>query len=238
MERYSYIRLNYKRCVNTTENNNHCYPSDIIDKYLANAQLDSKIQDIELTPQNYNNPVRYIESEIISENISNYIYPIIDVELKIIIIETDNNIFGFETSSKKKEKKYIKYDSFSLVLIPSNSGDFSESLNQITIKLSSNVPTQKRTYIQLVDVLGAVGGLMETINMIFSIICSLIVDILYDKSLVNNLFSFDLNKKIIILKNDYSKIKIEDNNINNEILSLNKKFNKWKSKNKKKRKKN
>ena len=73
-------------------------------------------------------------------------------------------------------------------------------LNDITIQLSPNVLTQKRTYVQLIDVLGDVGGLMEIVNMIFNVICSLIVNILYEKSLVNNLFNFDLDKKLVILK--------------------------------------
>ena len=59
MERYSFIKLNFQRCVNTTENNNHCYPKEIIDKNLTITQIDTKLQDIELTPQDYDNPVIY-----------------------------------------------------------------------------------------------------------------------------------------------------------------------------------
>ena len=223
MERYSYIKLNYKRCVNTSENKNHCYPSEEIDKHLYMAHLDSKIQDIELTPHDYHNPVQYIDSEISGTAYKN-LYPMVTVEIKIVIIETDNNLFGFETSSNTKTEKYVKYDSYSLALIPSIFGNFNENLNEITIQLSPNILTQKRTYVQLIDVLGDVGGLMETVNMIFSIICSLIVNISYDKSLVNNLFNFDLNKKIIILKHNNIKTKTIDDNINKDILSLNKNF--------------
>ena len=135
MERFSYIKLYYKRCVNTSENNNHCYPSDMIDKNLNMAQLDSKIQDIELTPQNYHNPVRYIDSEITGDIILG-IYPMITMEIKIVIIETNTNIFGFEISSKTKVEKYIKYDSYSLALIPNVFENFNESLNEITIQLN------------------------------------------------------------------------------------------------------
>jgi len=41
---------------------------------------------------------------------------------------------------------------------------------------------------------------MEVIFTLFRIFCSFLVDILYDLSLVNNLFDFDLDKKIIMLK--------------------------------------
>ena len=87
-----------------------------------------------------------------------------------------------------------------------------EDLNDITIQLSPNVLTQKRTYVRLIDVLGDVGGLMEIVNMIFSVIASLIVNILYEKSLVNNLFDFYLDKKLVVLKNKKIYIIISENN--------------------------
>ena len=42
---------------------------------------------------------------------------------------------------------------------------------------------EKRQYVQLIDVLGEIGGFMEIIYSFFSLICSLIVDILYKKKL-------------------------------------------------------
>ena len=47
---------------------------------------------------------------------------------------------------------------------------------------------------QLIDVLGDVGGLMEILFTFLNIISSLLTEILYDKSLVNDLFSFDIEK--------------------------------------------
>ena len=224
MERYSYIKLNFQKCVNTTKNNNHCYPNEIIDKYLAITKIDTKLQDIELTPHYYNNPVRYLEREISGTSFKD-LMPQISVEMKIVIIETDNNIIGFEGLSTLKIDKYLKYDSKTINAIPItsvyNSDDANNILNEIKIQLSSNILYQKRTYVQLIDVLGDVGGLMEIINMIFNVICSLIVNLLYNKSLVNNLFSFDLNKKLVILKNKNNE-QIRGIDINKEILPKNK----------------
>ena len=94
-------------------------------------------------------------------------------------------------------------------------------MNEIIIQLSSNILYQKRTYTKLIDALGDVGGLMEITNMIFSVICYLIVNILYNKSLVNNLFNFDLSKKLVILKFKINNKNI-DTNDNNEIIPKNK----------------
>ena len=53
---------------------------------------------------------------------------------------------------------------------------------------------------------------MEIISSFFGLICSFVVDILYEQSITNNLFSFDLGKKIISIKNNENDIVIEDNN--------------------------
>jgi hypothetical protein len=55
---------------------------------------------------------------------------------------------------------------------------------------------------------------MEVVLGLFKIMCSFSVDILYDISLVNNLFNFDLDKKLIMNKkrdkNKTIKIKIDE----------------------------
>ena len=47
----------------------------------------------------------------------------------------------------------------------------------------------------------------------FNLICSFITEIIYEKSLINNLFSFDINKKVINIKNN-KKIGITTNSTN------------------------
>ena len=49
---------------------------------------------------------------------------------------------------------------------------------------------------------------MEVVFTLFRVFCSFAVDILYDISLVNNLFGFDLDKKMIILKERKKEKKI------------------------------
>ena len=69
-----------------------------------------------------------------------------------------------------------------------------------TFKLSENVRTQRRVYTKFVTILGDVGGLMEVLFTLFRIISSFSVDILYEISMVNGLFKFDLDKKSVILR--------------------------------------
>ena len=212
MEKYSYIKMNFKRCVNTSENNNHCFPIDIIQQYLYATSIDARIQDIELTPRDHDNPIHLLERDIPGPTYKD-LHLMIYVYMQIVIIETDDNIIGFEALSDTKVEKYLKYDTTWIIPSPNLYGDFTVNpdapLNDITMQLSPSVLTLKRTYVKLIDVLGDVGGLMTTVNMIFRVICSLIVNILYEKSLVNNLFNFDLDRKVIIFKNK----RIKNNNI-------------------------
>ena len=75
-----------------------------------------------------------------------------------------------------------------------------QALCDVTVQLTEQVLTIKRTYTKLIEVLGDIGGLMEVIFMAFKLISTLIADLLYEKCLINNLFEFDLDKRLIIIK--------------------------------------
>ena len=92
-------------------------------------------------------------------------------------------------------------------LIENDIYETGDSFCDFTIKLSENLRIKRRTYTKLITILGDVGGLMEVLFTLFRVICSLSVDILYDISLVNNLFDFDLDRKIVILKEKKRKKK-------------------------------
>lgn len=71
----------------------------------------------------------------------------------------------------------------------------------ILLQLTEQMITIDRTYTKLLEVLGDVGGLMEFVFSFFRLLSIFITEALYEKSLVNNLFSFDLDKKTVELKN-------------------------------------
>ena len=131
--------------------------------------------------------------------------------LQIVNIETDEDITGlnFFTDTIRKQT-YIRYDSTFIITSPLLFGDIMEApgrpVADTTLQLHAKVLTEKRQYTQLIDVLGDVGGLMEILFTIFNLISSFVTEVLYDKSLVNNLFSFDLNKKYVVF-NSHKKIK-------------------------------
>ena len=89
---------------------------------------------------------------------------------------------------------------------------------QYNIMMTDKILTNQRTYTQLIDVLGDIGGLMEVIESIFGVICIFVADILYDKTMVNNLFSFDLEEFVLKIKSKskINNIIFEDKNQINE----------------------
>ena len=188
-----------KPCENSTENNNHCRPKEEIDEFIDGNDLMVRLQDVLITPKDFENPVERRITDIYSylfKNIGQYIY----IEIQVANITTNTNLIGFDFLTEEKEETYIRYDLVSTVPTPGYQ-DNKFPICEIEIQLKDKYFAEKRQYTQLFDVLGEVGGFMETISSFFGLVCTFIVNILYENSLTNYLFSFDLNKKLIKIKN-------------------------------------
>ena len=123
--------------------------------------------------------------------------------MQFVNIETSTNIIGFDFLTEAKSENFIKYNS--LEIIPQPGYDLNDETNEYPIcevefQLNDKILREKRQYIQFIDVLGEVGGLMGIIYSFFGVICSFVSDILYERIIANNLFSFDINRKIILIK--------------------------------------
>ena len=198
---YSYYYVRFFPCINNTQNNYHCKPLSVIKKYLTQTFVTFKMEDIDLTPQLYTSPVALRGKEV-SANVGKTLFKDVHSFFQVINIETDEDILGLEFFSKIKKEKYIKYDQ-SVILSSLKTNDIfetGEAICDITIALSEQELTQKRTYPKLIEVMGDVGGLMEVIFSFFRIISIYLTDTLYEASLVNHLFSFDLERKALIIK--------------------------------------
>ena len=201
-DNYSLFFISFFPCVNSTENNNHCKPIEVIDYYLKGTFVSFQMQDIELTPQNYDFPYLATTKDIYY-TISKKLFQEIHTFFQIVNIETDTDIIGFTDFQSFKSEKVLKYDSISIMsnIIDNNIYETGESFCDITLKLSKNILTQKRTYIKLFDILGNIGGLMEVIFSLLKLVSSFSTKIIYEESLINNLFEFNLSKKAILINN-------------------------------------
>ena len=201
-DNYSLFFISLFPCINSTKNNNHCKPLEVIDYYLKGTFVSIQMQDIELTPQNYDFP--YIATtRDIYYTISKKLFQEIQIFFQIVNVETDTDIIGFTDFRSFKTERLLKYDSMNAMnhIIEGNLYETGESFCDITLKLSHNILAQRRTYIKLFDILGNIGGLMEVIFSLLKLVSSFSTKILYEESLVNNLFEFNLSKKAILINN-------------------------------------
>ena len=202
---YSYFYIKFFPCINGFQNRNNCKPLPLVQKMLSQTFVTFKMEDVDLTPQLYHSPVALRGKEV-SANVGRSLFQDVHSFFQIINIETDEDILGFEALSSIRKEKYIKYDQS--VILSSLKGDIfqtGDSICDVTIALSKQELTQKRTYPKLIEVLGDVGGLMEVFFSFFRIISSFLTDTLYEINLVNHLFSFDLDKKVLLIKNKKAK---------------------------------
>ena len=115
---YSYFQITFYPCVNTTENNNKCKPPEVIMAALGLSLVTVKIQDIELTPENYNSPTEVRGKELSSPAYLN-LYQNIQAYFHIVHVETDIDFIGFELLKNIQTKTFFNMIQhlFYLVLI-------------------------------------------------------------------------------------------------------------------------
>ena len=220
LDAYSYFYVEFFPCVNGKRNRNNCADINLVKAYLDRTGLMVKMEDIELTPQNYRNPIQ-VRTRELTAPVMDSLYNNIQAYFHIIHMKTDNDILGFEALSNKVEEKHFKYDVTFMVnsmnteeKLPTNTG---EAYCNIQLQLTEQMISIERTYTKLIEVLEDVGGLMEFVFSFFKIISIFITEALYEKGLMNNLFTFDLDKKLIELKNLSKNKKINLDHEDKEI---------------------
>ena len=199
---YSFFYIEFFPCVNTTENNNHCKRLEDIDYYLKSTFISFQLQDIELNPLNYSNPIRPRNQDTYT-TVGKSLFQEIHIFFQIVDIETDLDLFGFTEFEYVKSEKYLKYESTIQMtsLNEYNIYQTGDSFCDITIKLSEKLLIEKRRYMKLIEVLRDVGGFTGVILSIFQVFSSFSVYLLYEISLINSLFEFDMNKKMVLIHN-------------------------------------
>ena len=234
---YSFFYIQLFPCINSTENNNHCKPLEVIDYYLKGTFLCMEFEDVELTPENYTYPVRPRNQDIYF-TVGKKLFKEIHVYYQIVNIETDIEKFGIDEWKKYKEEQHLKYNSIYQMtnILENDIYETGEAFCDITIKLHDEIRITYRSYKKIMEIWGDVGGLMEVIFIIFKFISSFPINILYDLDVVNKLFEFNHKDGLIFVKKIQKHIKKEklyfdfqimtkmDNNKKNNNFILNEGF--------------
>ena len=210
LDTFSYYYIMIYPCIGTHPDGTPCKPIEDVTAFFQKTFLEFSVQDIELTPKDYDNPSEPLTKDITTP-VFQGLYQSIFGYFQIVNMETNLDILGFEAFSKYKHEKFLKYDESWIIASPSPhiSGlNPSYPVCDVMIQLSAKVVTIKRDNTKLIDVLGDVGGVMEVLWSLFNFISIFITNLLYDIDIVNNLFSFDLDKKKVLIKN----LKKDNNN--------------------------
>jgi len=202
-EKYSYFVIKFFPCVNSSLNNFNCLSPEEIESHLSHTLASVLIQDIELTPEKYDHPTKIRTKELTTPVYKN-LYKNINSYFHIINVETDHDIIGLDLFENIHKDKYFKYDNTFIIssLTINNIFETGEALCDITIQLSEDIITLKRTKTKLIDAMGEIGGFMSIILSLFKLFSSFMTRSMYEISIINNLFEFDLDNEQVLLKTD------------------------------------
>ena len=216
LDSFKYLYIAFIPCVGYSPDGRQCKSTEeVTNFFIDGVKIIFNIEDVELTPHIYDNPSQPLEKDITGPAFLT-LYQQVYSYLQIVILETDQDVLGFEGLSNFETQKFLKYEETWMIAAPSPHAQGLQAFKPITdvsIQLSAKVLTQKRKNTKLIEVLGEIGGLMEVIWSFFNILAKVITDTLYDKALVNNLFSFDLDKKMIEIKKNKNKMQKNSKNL-------------------------
>ena len=211
---WNYIRLNFSKCENTTENNNYCKSEEEINKYLIGGYLGIYFPDYSFEPTKYLQPYKaYVRNLYHSFSIK-YLEDIF-LYFKLIEVITDSGYF-FEN------KNYVNFVAYDYI---QSDIDFRESPQflSLSINISPKREIYKRSYIKLQTIISNVGGMLKMILLIGEYSIYFIRMLLY-KNYILEFFNLDESairlkeiRKVYKLKGmNSSKFKLESlfSNIN------------------------
>ena len=202
LDEFSYYYIAIMPCIGYNPNMEACQDIANVTKFFQQTYLEFKLQDVVMTPKDYDEPSIPRNMDI-KGPVFSFLYQSIYTYLQIVNLETDQDWLGFEGLSDIKKEQFLRYDESWIIAAPSPHMQgliAGQPVCDITIQLSAKVLTTKRTNTKLIEVLGDVGGLMEVVWSAFNLLSIFVTDLLYDIDIVNTLFSFDLTKKIVIMK--------------------------------------
>ena len=187
-DRISNIRIKLYPCRNNSENNNKCKPQEVIDSYLNNGYFSILMKDIGLNPNNYSEPIIHTFQNLYTKLNQKFI-----VYYRITKIKTDIGLF----TENIEEKKYIQFvnkeDSFYLRKNESEIISIDFELDEIT-------HIQKRVYTKISNILSLVGGYMQLMNTIFSLLSIISSKLIPELEILNGIFNFNLKQKKMTLR--------------------------------------
>ena len=201
-DRMSYFRIKLYPCLNNSENNNHCKPQEIIDQYLKGVYFSIIIKDFGLNPTNYSFPIlpklQYLFTTIDKQIFRDFIlyYGINEIQTDVGLLYEDVKI-----------KKYLQFRKEISSFYFRDKSDYydGKSMISIDIRLDDLINIQKRKYTKLPEAFSIIGGCMQFLYTIFTLISEIPNKLIQQIKIINEIFNFNLKQRKMTMKIHYIK---------------------------------
>jgi len=196
-DRISYIKIEIHACVNTTENNNHCKPKEVIDEHISGTFFSLVAKDIGLDPANYSDPIIPTLQDLHTTIDKNFFRDFI-LYFGITEVQTDAGLF----SERIHKERYMNFIKTAQAFYYRDDEHYynGETMCEIQIKIGEDIRVHKRSFMKMTEVFAVTGGYMQLISTIFKIISLLSNKLGYEIKMVNSLFNIYPKSNKIKLK--------------------------------------
>ena len=207
----SYIRIKINPCINGTKNNYNCKPKDIVDEYFSGTYFSILFKDIGLNPKNFAIPVMPTLQDLYT-TIDKQIFRDFILNFQINEIHTDTGLF-YEKIQKQKYLKFLN-DEKSFYFRSPEEYNQGKQICAIQIRLNEIINIQSRSYKKLPESFSTIGGYMQILSTVFTLISTIYSKLDLEVKIMNDLFKFNLkeNKMTIRIRTlkDFTSIKNKD----------------------------
>jgi len=210
----SYLRIKIFPCVNKT-NNTNCKPKEIIDKYLKGGYFSMLSKDIGLNPENYSFPIKNIYQDLYT-TIDKNIHRDYIIYYGITKVKTDTGLFFQEL----KTEQYLQFRREVQTFYFRDEDEYyrGEDLCTIDFRLDDLIYNQRRAYTKMPESLSLIGGYMQLIYTIFSLLSMLTKNIIPQLKILNGIFNFNFKQKKMVMKMNTIKDLNSNSYVNNKSL--------------------
>ena len=118
LDEYSYYYIAIMPCVGKNHKEQTCKDESEVTNFFQQTYLEFKLQDIVMTPKDYDNPSEPRNMDI-QGPVFSFLYQKIYTYMQIVNLETDQDWFGFEGLSDIKKEQFLRYDESWIIAAPS-----------------------------------------------------------------------------------------------------------------------
>lgn len=183
-----YLKFQFNKCVNSTENHNSCMPQEEIDSRLKGGYLGLFISHSSVIPTNFKEPFHTHGKNVFSSFSINQ-YTDFWMYLKHLIVQTDDGIIFL----RNKTEKCLVYDTMYTTY------DFREGSTflSLNMRLSMKREVYERSYTKLQGVVAEMGGVVKFGFVIGEFLVYFVREILYRDFLLSFFFEELEQKKAV-----------------------------------------